>query len=139
VIVQQALLRYAYLDLTYARDPGYTAEAVDAGVRAALGLAGDEPSERSGLFGLHARQIGEREYASRVEGRVQNVPGVLWCRVAALGRFAGGVQDPAALALPATPRSRVATLPCAPHELLQLDARHLTLIEAADALAGECA
>jgi hypothetical protein len=139
VIVQQALLRYAFLDLTYARVPSYTAEAVAAGIRAALGLAGDTASERSGVFGLHARPIGEREYASRIEGRVQSVPGVLWCKVAALGRFAGGVQDPAALVLPGTPRGFVATLPCARHELLQLDARHLTLIEAADASAGECA
>ena len=139
VVVEQALLRYIFIDLTYARDPSYTAEAVAAAVRAALGLTDDETSQRSGLFGLHARQIGEREYASRIEGRVQNVAGVLWCKVLALGRFAGGVQDPATLALPAAPRSRVATLPCARHELLQLDARHLTLIEAADASAGECA
>jgi hypothetical protein len=59
--------------------------------------------------------------------------------VVALGRFGGGVHDPATLALPAAPRPRLATLPCAAHELLQLDARHLTLIESAEASAGECA
>jgi hypothetical protein len=139
VIVQQALLRYVFLDLTYARDPSYTSEAVDAAVRAALGLAGDEANQRNGLFGLHARRLGEREFSSRIEGRVQNVPGVLWCKVVALGRFGGGVHDPATLVLPAPPRIRRATLPCAAHELLQLDARHLTLIEAAEPSAGECA
>lgn len=139
VIVQQALLRYVFLDVTCARDPSYTFEAVDAALRAAVGLAGDEANQRSGLFGLHARRLGEREYASRIEGRLQNVAGVLWCKVAALGRFGGGVHDPATLVLPSTPRIRLATLPCAAHELLQLDARHLSLIEAAEPSAGECA
>lgn len=139
VIVEQALLRYVFLDLSYARDPVYAAADVDAGVRAALGLAGDLPSQRSGVFGLHARRLGEREYSSRIEGRVQNVPGVLWCQVVALGRFAGGVQDPATLSLPASPRPRVATLPCGAAELLQLDARHLSLVEVAEAAAGACA
>ena len=139
VIVQQALLRYAFLDMSYARDPSYTVEAVDAALRAALGLTGDGANQRSGLFGLHARRLGAREYASRIEGHLQNVSGVLWCKVVALGRFGGGVHDPATLVLPAPPRTRLATLPCAAHELLQLDARHLTLIESAEASAGECA
>ena len=63
------------------------AEAVDAAVRAALGLAGERRTSAAALFGLHARRLGAREYASRIEGRVQNVAGVLWCRVTALGRF----------------------------------------------------
>jgi hypothetical protein len=138
VIVEQALLRYVFLDLSYACDPVFAAADVDAAVRAALGLAGDAANQRSGLFGLHARQLGEREYASRIEGRIQNVAGVLWCQVVALGRLAGGVQDPALLLLPAAPRPRVATLPCGAAELLQLDARHLTLVEAAEPTAGAC-
>ena len=143
VIVQQALLRYVFTDITFARDPSYAAKDVDSGLRAALGLAGDEAHQRSGLFGLHARKLGAREYASRIEGVLQNVAGLRWCKVVALGRFGGGlagaVQDPATLALPAAPRLRLATLPCAAHELLLLDARHLTLIESMDASAGECA
>jgi hypothetical protein len=139
VIVQQALLRYTFCDLTCARDPSYTFKAVDAALRAALGLAGDDAASRAGLFGLRARHLGEREYASRIEGRMQSVPGVLWCKVVALGRFAGGVQDPATLLLPPSPRLRLATLPCAANQLLQLDARHLTLIESAEPSAGECA
>jgi hypothetical protein len=139
VIAQQALLRYVFCDVTYARDPSYPAATVDAALRAALGLAGDTANARCGLFGLHARRLGAREYASRIEGVLQNVAGVLWCRVVALDRFGGGVQDPATLVLPPAPRARLATLPCAPRELLQLDARHLTLLEAAEPSAGECA
>jgi hypothetical protein len=139
LIVRQALLRYVFLDLEYARDPTWRADAVRAAVRAVLGLAGVAADERSGVFGLYARTLGAREYASRIEGRVQNVAGVLWCRVGALGRFAGGARDPGSLALPAAPRIRLATLPCSAYELLQLDARHLSLIEAAAPAAGECA
>jgi len=139
VVVQQALLRYVFLDLSYARDPSFRPDDVDAGIRAELGLVGDSTHQRSGLFGLRTRRLGEREYASRIEGRVQNVAGVLWCKVVALGRFSGGVHDPATLALPAAPRIRVPTLNCAAHELLQLDQRHLTLTEVAEPSAGECA
>ena len=139
VIVEQALLRYVFLDLAYARDPTFRADDVDAALRAALGLAGDEANARSGLFGLYARRLGEREYASRVEGRLQNVAGVIWCKVTAFAPFAGGVHDPATLVPPPLPRRRLATLACAANELLQLDARHLTLAETAEASAGECA
>ena len=73
LVVEQALLRYVFLDVSYARDPSYRREDVEAALRAALGLAGDTADERTGLFGLRARRLGEREYASRIEGRLQNV------------------------------------------------------------------
>ena len=138
IVVEQALIRYAFLDLVYARDPTFKREDVEAAIRAALGLAGDAAHERVGLFGLRARRLGEREYMSSIEGRVQNVAGVLWCRVAALGRFAAGITDVAALALPPAPRP-LQELPCSPQELLQIAPAHLTLIAAAEPSAGECA
>ena len=138
VIVQQALLRYAFLDVIYARDPLLKAEDVEAAMRAALGLAGEEDTERTGLFGVHARRLGEPEYATRIEGRLQNVAGVVWCRVTALGRFAAGVTDVETLVLPAAPRTLASILPCSPHELLQLASVHLTLVASADPAAGGC-
>ena len=90
VVVEQAFMRYAFLDVVYARDSTFKREDVEAAMRAALGLVGDVANERTGLFGLRARRLGEREYASRIEGRLQNVAGVLWCQVTALGRFAAG-------------------------------------------------
>ena len=138
LVVQQALLRYAFVDLSYARDPSYRQEDVEATLRAALGLVGDADNERSGLFGLRARRLGDREYASRIEGRLQNVAGVLWCKVTALGRFAAGVTDPDAVVLPVSPRPLTAVLPCSAHELLQLAAPHLTLTAVAEPSAGEC-
>ena len=139
LVVHKALLRYTFVDVSYARDPTYRQEDVESGLRAALGLAGRADDERIGLFGLRARRLGEREYASRIEGRLQNVAGVLWCKVTALGRFPGGVTDPATLTLPPSPRPRVAVLPCSPRELLQLTAPHLTLTSVAEPSAGECA
>ena len=139
LVVQQALLRYAFLDVSYARDPSLRQEDVEGGLRAALGLVGNAATQRSGLFGLRARRLGEREYASRIEGRLQNVAGVLWCKVAALGRFMAGVTDPGTLLLPAAPRPVVKVLACSAHELLQLAPQHLTLTSVAEPSAGECA
>ncbi len=139
LVVEQARLRHAYVDASYARDPSYRQEDVEAGLRAALGLAGEVAHQRSGLFGLHARRLGEREYASRIEGRLQNVPGVLWCKVSALGLFAAGLTEPDTMQLPAAPRPMAGVLPCSAHELLQLAPQHLTLTSVAEASAGECA
>jgi len=139
LVVQQALLRYAFVDICYVRDPRYRQESVETDLRAALGLAGDANHERTGLFGLRARRLGDREYASRIEGRLQNVAGVLWCKVTALGLFAAGVTDPDTLVLVAAPRPIAQVLPCSPHELLQLAPQHLSLTSVAEASAGECA
>jgi hypothetical protein len=139
LVVEQASMRYAFLDLSYARDVSYAAEFVDAAIRAALGLADDAQHARDGVFGLRARRLGEPEYASRIEGRVQNVPGVQWCRVVALGVFDASVIDPNGAILPNAPHPLSAVLGCAPNELLQLAEPHLTLTESAATLAGECA
>jgi hypothetical protein len=139
LVVEQALLRYSYVDISYARDPSYRRENVETDLRAALGLAGDAINERTGLFGLRARRLGDREYATRIEGRLQNVRGVSWCRVTALGVFAGVVTHPDTLALPVSPRPLTAVLPCSPREMLQLDESHLTLTAIAEPTAGECA
>lgn len=143
LVVEQALLRYAFSDVSYARDPTYQQSDVEAALRAALGLFGDAANERTGLFGLHARRLGEREYASRIEGRLQNVAGVVWCKVTGLGLFpapapgAPPVTDPATLVLPPAPRTLTGRLNCSAHELLQLADLHLTLTAIAEPT-GEC-
>jgi predicted phage baseplate assembly protein len=139
IVVQHALLRYAFLKVSYARDLSYRQEDIETALRAALGLTGDEAHERSGLFGLRARRLGEPEYASRIEGRLQNVPGVLWCRITAMGLLTAGVADVSSLVVPSPPYPAMTALPCSEHELLQLSALHLTLSPTAEATAGECA
>lgn len=139
LVVQQALLRHAFVDLQYARDPSHRADTVQAALRSALGLVGDAAAARSGLFGLQARRLGAPEYSSRIEGRLQQVAGVLWCKVTALGLLAAAAPDPLALPLPAAPRPAAAVLPCGALELLQLAPLHLTLNEVAEPTAGACA
>ncbi len=137
VTVEQAFLRYLWLDLEYAGDPALDPDDLEAAIRAALGLAGDEASRYSGLFGLARRRLGGKEYASRIEGAVQGVAGVLWCRVTGLGLFPANDpdlaadDDPASLALPPAPRALAAVLSPAPHEMLQLAPAHLTLVAVA--------
>ena len=138
IIVQQAFLRYCYLDLQYAFDPALEQSDVEAAIDAALGLAGDEASSRTGLFGLRRRSLGAQEYATRIEGAVQRVSGVTWCRVTALGMFAAGATDPTVLALPTAPRTRVEILTPAPTDLLQLYPAHLTLSSVPAPTAGVC-
>ncbi len=145
LVVEQALMRYAFLDLTYARDTTYGQEDVEASLRARLGLVNDLERERTGVFGLRARGLGDVEYASRIEGRVQNVLGVLWCKVSAFGLFPAPavgsppISDPTTLVSPPAPRPYATKLDCSPKELLQLADVHLTLIGAAEPSAGECA
>jgi len=138
LVVQQVLPRFVFADLAYARDPSFVQADVEAALRAAFGLFDDAVNQRGGLFGLHARHLGEPEYASRIEGRAQNVPGVLWCKITGLGRFSAGATDPATLVLPAVPRPLAATLACDSLELLLLASQHLTLTPVDEPVAGEC-
>lgn len=143
LVIEQARLRHVFLDLVYAAEARLRRGVVEDSLRSALGLAGDSANERTGLFGLHARRLGDGEYASRIEGRVQNVQGVLWCKVAAFGLFpppAGGsvATDPATQPLPPAPRPLAARLGCGPAELLQLAGTHLTLGVAAEPVSGAC-
>ena len=64
---------------------------------------------------------------------MQNIAGILWCKVTALGRFAAGVTDVATLLLPPPPRP-LHDLSCSPHELLQIAPAHLTLTSVASVL-----
>ena len=129
--VTQCELRYIYLNLSYAHDPVLITTDVDSAIRAALGLVDDSDHERDGLFGLRRRRLGEREYALRIEGTVQNVPGITWCRVDYLGALPP-TDDPTTLTLPASLTAPVppAEIPCSPTELLQLHSLHLTLTPA---------
>jgi hypothetical protein len=117
------------VDVSYARDATYRQDIVERELRAELGA----------LFSLRTRRLGGREYASRIEGRLQNVTGVLWCKVTALGRFPAGVTNPETLILPLSPRPVSVVMPCGAHELLQVTDAHFTLNAVAEPSAGECA
>jgi hypothetical protein len=138
VIVNQGKLRYIYLDVHYAFDPSLQRDDVELAMRTALGLAPDDTTLPHGPFALGARSFGEPEYATRIEGTIQNVSGIRWCKVTALGLLDDG-DDPSKLVSPGDPKPLAEILTCDDGELLQLDATHLTLTAAAPAAADSCA
>lgn len=138
VIVIQGQLRYIYLDVQYAFDPLLQRDDVELAMRTALGLVPDDASIPHGLFALGDRSFGEPEYATRIEGTLQNVAGIRWCKVTALGLLASG-DDPSKLTSPADPKPLAEILTAADAEILQLDATHLTLTSAAPPATDPCA
>jgi hypothetical protein len=58
-------------------DPTYREPDVEAAIGAALGVSGLKTESPLGLFSVPQRDFGQPEYASRVAGTIQNVPGVL--------------------------------------------------------------
>ena len=130
-------LRYVYLDVQFAFDARLERAAVEEQIRVALGAGGDEKAQRQGLFALRNRRFSEPEYATRIAGHVQTVPGVRWCKVTALGLLPMS-DNPAALPLPAEPKPLNAIVPCGEHEVLQLFPAHLTLTAAAPPAQDPC-
>jgi hypothetical protein len=129
VRVIQGMLRYLYLDIQFAFDPRLKREDVEKQIRAALGVGGDEATQRHGLFALKNRIFGGGEYATRVAGYVQNAAGVRWCKVTALGLLPPG-DHPAELALPPEPKPLKAVVTCGDTEVLQVYPAHLKLTAA---------
>jgi hypothetical protein len=117
--VTPANLLYVYLNLTFGLTPGYQQDDAIAAIAIALGVippGGTAPS--GGLFSLDQRQLGEPEYASRIEGVVQNVDGVAWVEVTAFDQL-GSAADPSTLSVP-TSTDRVPQVPCASNRVLAL-------------------
>jgi hypothetical protein len=86
VLVCQGKRLYVYIDATYGLHPSFLEEKVEKAIKEALGVAGEESNGidgSQGLFGLHQRQFGQREYATRIAGTIQNVDGVVWAEVRA--------------------------------------------------------
>jgi len=113
--VRPGARRYVFCDASIALAPGNLQDNVFPRVLAAL----------ANLFS-NKRVFGEREYRSRIEGAIQNVAGVLWNSVTALGDL-GLADDPSKLVLPAPPRLLQETLPCGAAEVLTLYPAHVTL------------
>lgn len=114
-IVEPGHRGYVYVDISIALAPAYLEEKVFPNVRIALAQ----------LF-FPSRGFGTREYRSRIEGVVQNVEGVLWNNVVALGSL-GQADDPKTLVLPDPPRLLAEMVNCASNVILALYPAHLSL------------
>ncbi len=140
IIVRQGKFQYVYVDAVFALHPAFREEPVKKALKAALGLAGEEGNGvdgANGLFGLRQRRFGQKEYATKIAGAMQNVEGVVWAKVTAFGAL-GEADDPAGLGLPAPPRPLNAIVACDSLHVLGLFAGHLQLSVAAAAVAEEC-
>jgi len=119
IVVVPGAFEYVYLDLTLAIDPTYDPQPVRDAVEAALGVSGGPLDGSNGLFGDRSpRSFGDAEYATRIEGTAQNVPGVQWALVNAFGSL-GVADDPAPLTYPSFP-ARAETVGCTSTHVLRL-------------------
>ena len=110
ILVRMAAFEYVFLDAMVALDPRRRPADALLAIKAALGTNGEEANGvdgTGGLFDLAGRTLGENEYASRIEGVIQDVDGVVWTQVTAFGSL-GISSDPTTLALPAMPAAAYA-------------------------------
>jgi len=131
VKVVDSSLSYVFLSLSIGLAPGYQSTPVLAAVGTALGVLPSDGSTppAGGLFSLDLRSLGQEEYASRIEGAVQNVAGVSWVEVIAFGPL-GTAEDPSTLAMPANP-TFAATVACADNCVLALYGAQFTALAGA--------
>lgn len=119
---------YVSASVEYALKATYRADVVEPAIRLALGVnyAGSTRDEdQSGLFSLQRRRFGRAEYASSIEGTVQNVEGVLWARVTAFAQLSDS-DDPKTI-VPLSTSSLASVLECDANHVLSLYDQHLTL------------
>lgn len=96
---------------------------VEKAIKEALGITGEEGNGvdgSRGLFGLGQRRFGQNEYATKIAGTIQNVEGVVWVKVTALGSL--GEAD-----APPEPKALNPVVPCDNEHVLSLYAGHLQL------------
>lgn len=122
--------QYIYLNVTVALEPTVRQELVEQAIKVALGVTGEEGNSvdgSRGLLGLYSRQFGQPEYATRIAGTVQNVPGVRWARVMAAGLMLGTEDDPLKLSFPPNPKPLHQKIACGNQQILSLHRVHLNL------------
>ncbi|ASC73035.1 hypothetical protein XM38_039970 [Halomicronema hongdechloris C2206] len=122
VLVQAGQRRYLYLRLVTSLDPAMRPELLTQAIHTALGVGKEG---RQGLLALSQRRFGQPEYASRIEATVQQVEGVIWTQVKALGWFPA-TDAPTELTYPMA-ESRLSLVPCGADQLLALQPQHLQL------------
>ncbi|MFN0140312.1 MAG: hypothetical protein ACKVQW_09525 [Pyrinomonadaceae bacterium] len=139
VVVIHGKRRYVTARVEYELKPTYRADIIEPAIRLALGVnygKATRDEDQTGLFSMRRRRFGVREYASTIEGWVQNVDGVLWARVVAFQEILPPTDtialatfdedDPATYPTPATSvLNPIVT--CGGGHILSLYDNHLTL------------
>jgi hypothetical protein len=130
VTVEPGRRKYVTATVQYALKAGYRADLVEPAIRLALGVnhaLAERDEDQTGLFSVRRRRFGGAEYASSIEGTVQNVDGVLWAKTIVFQEVTG--DDPETAALPATSVRRT-SVDAAAGEILSLYDKHLFLTSA---------
>jgi hypothetical protein len=132
--VIQAHRNYVVVQATFGYDSTYREEDLVPAIQKALGINSGKPNakdDQTGLFSLRQRLFGQREYATSVAGRIQQIEGVLWAQLTRFGSI-GVLKDPAKF----TPRrTRLAVrqiVPCSNQRVLSLYSGHLELTGVAE-------
>lgn len=119
--VREGERQYVYIAANVAFNPTFRQEVVSKAIHSALGITG----EKDGLFSLKNRRFGQKEYANRIAGTIQNVEGVLWVEVTGFISL-GTPDEPAKTNLP-KPIKPKSYIPCTAQQILSLYPSHLKL------------
>jgi hypothetical protein len=128
--VRKGKHKYVYMDAVFGMDPTFREGPVKKAIKEALGVSGEEGNGidgSRGLFGLHQRLFGQNEYATRIAGTIQNVEGVMWAEIKALGFLTGSSDKPSELNLPPEPKPLNSVVSCDNLHILSLYKDHLNL------------
>lgn len=140
ISVAEGTRRYVCLDATFRIHSAFLEEKVKDEIKATLGVVfeGNNVNNAEGLFGLEKREFGQNEYATRVEGIIQNVEGVTWAKVKAFGVTSGSSDKPSELSLPTEPKPLHAIIACDGFHVLALYEDHLSLTCSRTQTSEEC-
>jgi hypothetical protein len=123
---------YVTVSVQYGLNSEYRADLVEPEIRRSLGVNFGKATleeDQTGLFSLRRRRFGGREYASSIEGYVQNVEGVMWAKASAFIALSDA-DDPASLLLPSTTLLQP-IVACDTGHILSLYDKHLFLTNSA--------
>jgi hypothetical protein len=83
VVVYQGFFQHVYIDVNYGFDSTFLKENIEESIKQALGVAGQVNgiNNSKGLFDISRQEFGGTEHVYRIEGIIQQVPGVVWVEV----------------------------------------------------------
>jgi hypothetical protein len=130
VIAAQGKRLYVSLSAQVAIDPTFRAELLQPEIERALGIttgASASLEDQTGLFSLRRRRFGQSEYATTIEGLIQQIAGVVWAKVTSFNKLSD-TDDPASINLASFPQSFHDKVACdTDAQILSLYKTHLTL------------
>lgn len=141
---ERGLLQYIYLKVRVGYAANRLLADIEAEVKEALGLTGEEGNGiegTDGLFSLKNRRFGQGVHCSQILAAVQQIDGVTWVEIddaQALDLGTPAMTDPSELPTPAVAAVDKA-IACPATRILALHGLHLDLSLAIDDTRGECA